>query len=452
MRVPRHIYIVATLALASGAYGFYRVEQPRLFTKKERVVTAGQAGNDELALREKSRTELLVAASPVPSATMDLLSDLIPPSEPPTPLPALPSVSVTPQPPLSHEVNAAHRGERDEDEDAGFTVLHEIEREGGRVNSNRVGGYRASSAITAATPRASASATPLPRVGGQARGYALLYLMEPAARPAVEKQIEILKKAEIDNIYLGVLVDGTFSTDFDYLNSVLRTLSEDDRKITLELYLTNGATMRKWDTTTIDAGFNMINPDDFREFIKFDPRIRSAFRSLAEHTLPTLDLNLSLNEGNKNYISVMLEDNLQEDSYLAMRELAEPIIQDRATFIRNPCDECWTGNDVESHGDPREFHAPYDPANLRAGDGYTLDGHGYYFPGEPLTKRLSPDAVKQLASVSKARGLAFFGLWREERQGVVGGNPHPSTRTYEVPTDEQAAIEIEMLRSELTPQ
>ena len=59
---------------------------------------------------------------------------------------------------------------------------------------------------------------------GQCRGYAALYLMHPNARPAVEEQVRILKEANVREVYLGVLTDGTFGLDYDYLNEVIHSL------------------------------------------------------------------------------------------------------------------------------------------------------------------------------------------------------------------------------------
>lgn len=321
--------------------------------------------------------------------------------------------------------------------------------------AGRVGGIRAP--VDAPSVKATPTPTPspkLPRVVGQARGLTMLYLMHPQARAAVEKQIEIIKKAEIANVYLGVLTDGTFDIDYEYLNGVLNSLSEDNRTITLVLYLTNGATQRKFDTTPITAGFNQIDPTLFRDLIKEDPTVRATFKKMAEDALPTLDYNLSLNSKNSNYVIVMLEDNLDAASYEAMREIAADVIGNSAILMRNPCpgDQCWEGNDMESLGDPMEFHSPSDPSTLAVGDGYTLDGHGYTLPGDPATaSALTPAEVKSIEATSVTAGAVFFGLWRAENQGIENGKIiHPSLRNYDVPSDAEGEIIIDMLRSGLT--
>ena len=330
--------------------------------------------------------------------------------------------------------------------------------------SHRISGIRSTdlsnnsspgTAIATATPSLSPTPTPtLTRVGGQSRGYALLHLMHPHARVAVDEQIQILKRSQLNEVYLGVLVDGTFFSDFDYLESVVQSLSEDKRILTLGLYLTNGPAMRSAVPTTSPSRtggtLSWFDPTTFRYLIRFDPPTRATFRDLVENTLPILELNRALNPLNKNYVIPMLEDNLDRESYKAMREIIAEVIEERGKIMRNPCPSCFEGNDAYSFGDPIEVHAPSSIAELNPGDGYTLDGTGLRFPGEGDSLAYSPEAVTQLEALSVQRGLAFFGLWRLQRQGLTEGKIDPFLRNYEVPTEEQAAIEIDILRSGLT--
>lgn len=281
---------------------------------------------------------------------------------------------------------------------------------------------------------------------GTPRGYAALYLMQPNARAAVEREIETLIAANIKNVYLGVLTDGTFGQDFEYLGNVLRRLSAGGRSVTFAAYLTNGATMRKWDTTSINAGFNRIDPISFRDLIQFDDFIRSRFRELVNEVAPTFDLNTSLNPRNRNIAIVMLEDNLDDSSYVAMREIAREVLGDRARFVRNPCPGCYSGNTMSSAGDGLELHLAGDIPQLSSGDGFTLDGTGYNFPNESDPTRPTYEAVKQMLDTGTSRGFAYFGLWRFGRQGLAQGQIHPDRRQFEVQTDWQRAYEIELLR------
>jgi len=282
---------------------------------------------------------------------------------------------------------------------------------------------------------------------GQARGYTMLYLMHPAARATVEAQLQAMLDARARELYLGVLIDGTFGQDFSYFAQVVQRLNTGGRLLTLVAYLTNGSTMRHYRTTPITAGFNRMNPADFRERIKFDPVVRSQFTSIVQDVKPVFDLNTRLNPGNRNIAIVMLEDNLREDSYRAMRELARGVLGNRIEFIRNPCLGCFDGNDAQSAGDPLELHRIEEIPALSPRDGFTLDGLSYNFPGRSGREGLSIAEVRAVGEVLLQRGIRYFGLWRKERQGITEGiTIPPDGRRYEVPTEEQLQIEIELLQ------
>lgn len=144
----------------------------------------------------------------------------------------------------------------------------------------------------------------------------------------------------------------------------------------------------------------------------------------------------------------MLEDNLDQESYKAMKDLANVELTGIAEIIRNPCLNCYDGNDAETFGSGSESHSPWDISKLGIRDGFTLDGYGYRFPDEAASGRaLDLENVKQLLQQSVTNGVQYFGLWRSDRQGVVDGvlTP-PDERTYAAPTDLQIGFEIELLR------
>jgi len=289
----------------------------------------------------------------------------------------------------------------------------------------------------------------LPRLAGQARGYTMLYLMQPEARNTVELQIQAMLDAEIQDLYLGVLTDGTFGKDFNYFRSTLDRLSTGGRKITLVIYLTNGPTMRRFDSTPIDAGFSKIDPIVFRELIQEDSATRNRFLELVEEVKPIFEYNKSLNSQNTNIAVVMLEDNLDSTSYLAMRQLASSVLGDSVIYMRNPCPRCYEGNDIYSYGDRLELHRPEGLHALSAGDGFTLDGESYHFP-EESGSGLTLEEVEFFKAMSMDQGLRYFGLWRTQRQGLQEGQSvHPRDRIYEVPSAAQLEKEIQLLRSGL---
>lgn len=307
--------------------------------------------------------------------------------------------------------------------------------------------------IAEETPAPTPTPEPLahPRYTGQARGYAMLYMMHPAARAAVERELQTLIDADVREVYLGILTDGTFGKDFDYVARVLRRLHAERRIVTLGLYLTNGATMRSHDTTPITAAFNQIDPFEFRSLIRWDPATRERFSAMVREVRPLFELNAALHPENRNIAVVMLEDNLQADSYAAMRALAAAVLGDLVEFVRNPCPGCLKGNDMESLGDGLELHNAGEMWRLAPGDGFTLDGTGHYFPWEsPAGQALSYDQTLQLARAAYDIALSYFGLWRAPRQGLTSSaGVHPDLRSYEVPTAEQTQLEVRILQEGL---
>ncbi len=286
----------------------------------------------------------------------------------------------------------------------------------------------------------------LPRVGGQSRGYVLLYAMQPEARATVERQVEGMLASNVRDLFIAVLSDGTFSRDFAYLKTIMQRLSDDDRRLTLLLYLTNGSSMREYDVTEISAGFNQINPDEFRELIRFDPSTRQQFLEMVAEVKPIFEFNISLGSSNRNLASVMLEDNLDNVSYSSMRNLARSVLGNLVEYVRNPCPGCFAGNEWDPSGDLLELHSVDALHALRRGDGFTTDGESYYYEGA-LPNGLSMEELKFFKAQSIEQGLSYFALWKRERQGLYDDTrPHPSRRIYQIPSSLQIKKDIDLLR------
>lgn len=292
-------------------------------------------------------------------------------------------------------------------------------------------------------------------VSGQARGYAMLYAMQPQARAVVESHVATLLSAQVREPYIGVLVDGTFKLDLEYLKTVISRLSV-DRNLTLELYLSNGATQRKFETTSIGAPFVDINPVVFRKTFKFDEGLKREFSVIAARARDLFQYSSQRNSANQHLVSVMLEDNLDVNAYRAMRDVAARQLDGTGSFIRSTCFRCFAKDDPDSDtdtaGDAREEHTVAGMRELRRGDGFTLDGTGFRYPGDTSSLGSSSDEVKNLIRDGYAKGLRFFALWRHSWQGAdaSGDNPHPEDRNYVVSTPEQEAFELELLRLGLT--
>jgi hypothetical protein len=354
------------------------------------------------------------------------------------------------------------------DENAVFTNsdLALLRRSGAEVtagnSSGLVGGVRSntsqtsnsSSSTIASTSTAQPTATPEQEelLFGQVRGYELFYLMQPEARAIVERQIQALIDSRLSDVYLGVLVDGSFGRDFVYLRQVLDRLHAAGRQITLAIYAVNGPSMRRYENTQVVSPYTRIEPRRFRELIKSDQGIRKIFRDQLAELRPVLEYNLQLNSKNSNILVVMLEDNLDAASYLAMRELAQAEIGTLAEYMRNPCLGCYSGNDSNSFGDHLILHDPEQISGLGPGDAFSLDGVGIkHGTSSGSSGEISPDQIRAYQRMALERGLRFFAYWDGERQGLSPGNyPAPPERNYQFPTEEEFAIETELIKDGLS--
>jgi len=287
-------------------------------------------------------------------------------------------------------------------------------------------------------------------VSGQARGYTMLYAMQPEARQVVEVNVQTLLSARIREPYIGVLIDGTFGRDFSYLKNIITRLSSEGRALTVVLYLSNGPTMREWRTTPISALFSRINPEEFRQRIRRDQSLRNQFAAVAVQARDIFSYNLTQGPDNSNIAIVMLEDNLDVASYRAMREIAQEQLDSIAGFVRNPCIGCFEGNDDATLGNPREEHGLERFSLLQRGDGFSLDGTGFRYPNSD-SLGISPAELSTVMVSSYERGLRYVGLWRHVWQGLGESTdkPHPEDRVFESSTPDQQEFEVQTLRSGL---
>jgi hypothetical protein len=328
----------------------------------------------------------------------------------------------------------------------------------GGVRTTRPGSTAASGAGAGAAPPAQATASPTPVdlrswVAGQARGYTMLYAMQPQARPVVEAHVQTLLEARIREPYVGILIDGTFGEDIEYVKSIITRLSAEGRKLVLALFLSNGPTMRVYDSTPIDALFSRIKPESFRSRIFEEVELQSSYAAVVDKARALFEFSRQVSSANAHIAVVMLEDNLTTDTYQFMREIVrERLVGVDVSIVRNPCVGCYRGNDGDTGGDPREEHEIKRFVVLEKGDGFSLDGTGFNYPGDASSEGLSSADLLQLMRDSMQRGLRYVGLWRFPWQGLTpgGGKPHPSERNYVPSSETERAFEIDVLREGLT--
>jgi hypothetical protein len=293
----------------------------------------------------------------------------------------------------------------------------------------------------------------LPWVGGQARGYAMLYALQPQARPVVEANVAALLTARVQEPYIAVLIDGTFGKDFGYLRELITRLNADGRNLHLGLYLANGPAQRRYRSPPYEAPFVRTPPEEFRREIRrsnSDAQIQ--YLNIIADARRLFEYNILTNPNAKNYAIVMLEDNLERDSFRAMSNLAREQLEAVATIVRNPCNRCHAGNDNESLGYAVEEHPVERFELLNAGDGYTLDGQSFAYPTEVIRgKAVTPEQLISLLKGAYQRDLQYFGLWRHSWQGTGDGVPltEPKSRVYTPSNPDEMGFEIQALRAGL---
>lgn len=288
---------------------------------------------------------------------------------------------------------------------------------------------------------------------GHARGYSMLYAMQPEARSVVEAELEILLASAIRKVHIGILADGTFGWDPQYVKSLVSRIAESGRDLSLTLYVSNGSTQRVLEGSAITESFPQLSPEEFREAIRFDPVVRSQFSTLVRRVIPIFIFNRSMNSSAQNYIVPMLEDNLDTAAFQSMKEITEQEIGDLAVIVRNPCIGCYSGNDFTRFGLPLELHGMENINLLRPGDTFSLDGTGYRIENDPsaLPHAISEGAMREVLRLGQRLPLRYVGLWRSDRQGIFSrttGEPPkpPRERTYVPPTDVLKEIERGFLR------
>jgi hypothetical protein len=369
------------------------------------------------------------------------------PGAQPTPAPT-PSPTFTP----TETLDDKDASEGDVDDGDARSIFSELEPKEGSKVTDPLGGVVIRGAVA---PQVSPITTPVDQrlwAGGQARGYTMLYAMQPQARPVVEAHIQTMLASRIRELYIGVLIDGTFGRDFAYLKDIIARLSSEDQSLTVALYLTNGPTMRKGDLTPVEALFSRIDPVSFRQRIRRDQQLRAQFLAVTLQAKEIFSYNQSLSPGNSNIAIVMLEDNLDVFAYRSMREIAAEQLGSIAGFIRNPCLGCSEdkGSDDDTLGDPREEHQLERFGILQRGDAYSLDGVGFRYPASD-GDGVPAERVTEVMRSSFEKGLRYVGLWRHDWQGVKEGvsNKATSERIYIPSNPDQQEFELQMLRTGL---
>jgi hypothetical protein len=292
-----------------------------------------------------------------------------------------------------------------------------------------------------------------PLYGGQFRGYSILSLMEPAARSSTESLVSLLIESRIQEISLGVLIDGTFGYDPSYLYQVVRRLSENNRRVLLSLYLINGPLMRRGGDSRFSSLFAPLSIEEFEEQFFNNSDLQRLYESLLVKSRQIAQFNSSISSDNRTLFFPMLEDGLGDQFANDLLALTRQRLQNYGSVGRNPCRTCAPGVGETLPVGPLEVHEVSEIEILRPGDTYSLDGTSFRFRGEnPFLNSISYEDTQRLANKSLTQGLLSFSLWRHDRQGLdssSGELPLPFLRNYVSVVQGKREEEISLLREGL---
>jgi hypothetical protein len=262
--------------------------------------------------------------------------------------------------------------------------------------------------------------------------------MQPEARTQANVLTTILHRSCLKNVALNYLVDGTFDFDDRLLANHIDLLTENNRRLFLYFYMTNGPAQRRGDDGSYKTFGNDVSPKRFRTLIQYDPEVREEYKALVDRLAPSILYAQS--RGAVVSIIPMLEDNLNDEAFEAMVDLTLEALPLNAyvSIGRNPCPSCEDGN---SYGVPDgvflEVHTASPYINLSdvviTNDGYTYADSDSVTPNSLTLGEMAllRDRAVDLNSV--------FILWNAKRQGLdtefSGGIlPEPAQRDYPIPS------------------
>jgi hypothetical protein len=261
---------------------------------------------------------------------------------------------------------------------------------------------------------------------------------------------ETLRDSCRKNIALSVLLDGTFGSNRDLIGELVRISSEKGARLHLYIYLGNGPWQRR--TSGIpNRGFGTgIKPEEFRSRILNDQELRERFRLLIKDAEPLI--SYANTQGAVVYVMPMLEDNLSYASAREMELITRQTIIPQLTYSlgRNPCPNCYPGNDTSiANGLFMDQHVKYPNSTIIAEGGLvTNDGRSFAYPWEINEDLLSFEDLKTLIYKTKLKNSTYL-IWRKQYQGLISNTVlnDPDSRTYEEITFEQRNALLEILRT-----
>lgn len=285
------------------------------------------------------------------------------------------------------------------------------------------------------------------------RGLSCLHCLQPEAKEQADAIVKTIAASCLKNVAINYLVDGTFSYDETTLKQHIDLLTADNRKLFIHFYILNGASQRRWKSTN-SAGFGVkISPEKFRDKIKDDESLRTAYKEHVKKLAPIFQYAAS--KGAVISIVPMLEDNLEIDSFEALANLTLENLPNNVNVLmgRNPCPGCYDGNDHRiPSGFFRESHSINNARNLKdsliTNDGDTTE---FDFRNANAPDSLNLDDLREARDESTANNNVFI-LWTASYQGLYYDNDGSATRVlaskrkYALPSPAEKSWLINFLR------
>ncbi len=270
------------------------------------------------------------------------------------------------------------------------------------------------------------------------KGIGTLQAMVPSARPQVDDIVDLLFKSRISKPAFNVLFGG-FGENPDYLKSIMNVLNSQGRQAHFLYYLMNGPSQRRWNSTPVRSFEVLVEPKAFRHAILTNAETQQKIITRARTINDLCNHNTSL--GGVNRVTLMLEDNLDDESFQHLFNMVRPIFNSNIQIVRNPCTGAYPGNEG---GVPSGcFYESHNTENQNFSNGVsTNDGKTFKFGKESVHYK----EQISLSKLSKARNVAskqnnWFFLWNAKYQGLISdATPDPFSRIYSVPTDAEKVI------------
>lgn len=281
------------------------------------------------------------------------------------------------------------------------------------------------------------------------RGLSCIHCLNSNAEVQREVFLQILLDTCLKNVALSYLVDGSFGSNFAAIEEDVATLVESGRTPFIHIYLLNGPSQRRYRNTPISGLFTRVSPERFRSKLKSDGVTREQIGELVSNLVPTLN-NIVARGGIVSLVP-MLEDNLDDESFVALTELVLSALPAdlNVSLGRNSCKGCYRGNENGlPNGLFEERHSLGSAATLKDGV-ISNDGKSVAF-GNTRGITLTSLAKTQ---ASAAANNSMFLFWHAPYQGlqvsngnVTGHALSPQLRSYAVPTSEESAVLVKFLQ------